>query len=93
LKETEYSLGMQENGRDWAPKKAAPHVTELPIVESGSLSKDEYIAKLEAELRGFRGETSKASPSTVALPTQSARRKRDENGEGSVSPGTIVKFN
>jgi len=88
-----YSLAKQEKGRDWVARRSSPKVTRVPILESNTSSKDKYIARLEAELRGFRGDTAIASSSKAVMPYESPLRRRDDNNGGSVQSATIVQFN
>jgi len=51
----------------------------VPTAEANTLSKDEYIAKFEAELRGLRPDNSKASSSRAILPFDGALLRLGDN--------------
>lgn len=83
---------MQEKGRDWLTRRSSPEVTRFATVESNTLTQQEYIAKLEAELRGFKGDSAKASSSKAVLPYDPTLHRRTNNDEGSVKPTSIVQL-
>jgi len=64
---------------------------QLALVQSKTLSKDEYIAQLEAQLLTFKGNISKASSSGAALVSDSAVRMRDDNDGRSVRKFNMLK--
>jgi len=59
---------------------------EQAIDQSNIMSREEYIAQLEAEVRSLKGENAKGSSTQVLLRSESTmRRRRDENDGRAVS--------
>ena len=50
---------------DQAPRQSGTKIVDRVAIDSHILSKEEYIARLEAELRTFKGDKGKGSSSQV----------------------------
>jgi len=85
------SLSMQNNRKDRSPRGSGHDIIGIPIVQSNNFSKDEYIAKLKAQLRGFIGESSKPTSSRAVLHDDSVLRRHEENDRDSVRSTAMFK--